>query len=212
MGFSPLFPGDNPVYGCEPPFLNVSEDYAYTIEEISDHYATAIRQIEPHGSYILGGWSLGALFTFEVSKRFLPDGEVVQVLFVLKFKFPVTDENRIIPTMETVEIIDMARGVNIPGKGTWAPATYKTKLHSLRSLRTTAKYRMQPMNPRHSPLNICVVWASLGLETLLGKIPAGIQEMLEAHSDPKTNFRADIMLLWFFGKRQEHEGAMDGTR
>lgn len=206
MSLSPLFPGDNPVYGCESPFLDNPEDYVYTIEEVSDLYAAAIRKIRPHGPYLLGGWSLGALFAFEVSKRFLRDGEVVQGLFVLDFKFPVPDENRIMPTMETVEMIGMANGVNVPGKGIWAPATDKAKLHSLQSLRATAKYKMQPMDPAYSPLNTYVVWAGLGLETLLGEIPTGIQEMLESHSDPKTNFRADTMLLWFFGERQKHEG------
>ncbi|KAL7788075.1 putative polyketide synthase [Trichoderma afarasin] len=206
MSLSPLFPGDNPVYGCESPFLDNPEDYVYTIEEVSDLYAAAIRKIQPHGPYLLGGWSLGALFAFEVSKRFLSDGEVVQGLFVLDFKFPVLDESRIMPTMETVETIGMSNGVNVPGKGIWAPATYKAKLHSLQSLRAAAKYKMQPMNPGRSPLNTYVVWAGLGLETLLGEIPAGIQEMLKAHSNPNANFRADAMLLWLFGNRQKREG------
>ncbi|KAH0526290.1 hypothetical protein TsFJ059_009634 [Trichoderma semiorbis] len=206
MNLSPLFSGDNPVYGCESPFLDNPEEYVYTIEEVSDLYAAAIRKIQPHGHYLLGGWSLGALFAFEVSKRFLSDGEVVQGLFIIDFKFPVPDENRVMPTMETVEMIGMASGVSVPGKGIWAPATYKAKLHSLQSLRATAKYRMQPMNSGCSPLNTYVVWAGLGLETLLGEIPAGIQEMLKAHSDPNANFRADAMLLWLFGDRQKHEG------
>lgn len=206
MSLSPLFPGDNPVYGCESPFLHNPEDYVYTIEEVSDLYATAICKIQPHGPYLLGGWSLGALFAFEVSKRFLSNGEVVQGLFVLDLKFPVPDENRIMPTMETVEMIGMANGVNVPGKGIWAPTTYKAKLHSLQSLRATAKYKMQPMNPGRSPSNTYVVWAGLGLETLLGEIPTGIQEILKAHSDPNATFRADAMLLWLFGERQKHEG------
>ncbi|QYT02645.1 Polyketide synthase [Trichoderma simmonsii] len=203
---SPLFPGDNPVYGCESPFLHNPEDYVYTIEEVSDLYAAAIRKTQPHGPYLLGGWSLGALFAFEVSKRFLSDGEVIQGLFIIDFKFPVPDENRFMPTMETVEMIGVANGVNVPGKGIWAPATYKAKLHSLQSLRATAKYKMQTMNSGCSPLNTYVVWAGLGLETLLGEIPARIQEILKAHSDPNANFRADAMLLWLFGERKKHEG------
>ncbi|KAL7912234.1 putative polyketide synthase [Trichoderma velutinum] len=208
MSLSPLFSGDNPVYGRESPFLDNPEDYVYTIEEVSYLYATAIRKIQAHGPYLLGGWSLGALFAFEVSKRFLRDGEVVQGLFVLDFKFPVLneDESCMMPTMETVDMIGMANGVNVPGKGIWAPATYKAKLHSLQSLRATAKYKLQPMSPGYSPLSTYVIWAGLGLETLLGEIPAGMQEVLKAHSDPNTKFRADTMLLWFFGKRQEHEG------
>ncbi|KAL6825939.1 putative polyketide synthase [Trichoderma sp. SZMC 28015] len=206
MSLSPLFPGDNPVYGCESPFLDNPEDYVYTIEEVSHRYAAAIRKTQPHGPYLLGGWSLGALFAFEVSKRFLSDGEVIQGLFVLDFKFPVSDENRIMPTMETVEMLGMANGVNVPGKGIWAPATYKAKLHSLQSLRATAKCKMQPINPGCSPLNTYMVWAGLGLETLLGEVPAGIQEILKAHSDLNTNCRADTMLLWLFGERQKHEG------
>ncbi|PKK52461.1 hypothetical protein CI102_4175 [Trichoderma harzianum] len=184
MSLSPLFPGDNPVYGCESPFLDNLEDYVYTIEEVSDLYAAAIRKIRPHGPYLLAGWSLGALFAFEVSKRFLYDGNIVQGLFFLDFKLPalIEDKNWMMPTMETVEMIGMANGVNVPGKGIWAPATYKAKLHSLQSLRATAKYKMQPMSPGYSPLNTYVVWAGLGLETLL-----------------------DAMLLWLFGARQKHE-------
>ncbi|KAK0760898.1 hypothetical protein N5P37_005837, partial [Trichoderma harzianum] len=207
MSLSPLFPGNNLIYGRESPFLDNPEDYVYTIEEVSNLYAAAIRKIRPHGPYLLGGWSLGALFAFEVSKRFLYEGDIVQGLFVLDFKLPalIEDKNWMMPRMETVEMIGMANGLNVPGKGIWAPATYKAKLHSLQSLRATAKYKMQPMGPGYSPLNTYVVWAGLGLETLLGEIPAGIQEILKAHSDPNTNFRADAMLLWLFGARQKHE-------
>lgn len=208
VNLSRLFPGDNPVYGCESPFLNDPESYVCTIEEVSGLYSTAIRKIQPHGPYLLGGWSLGGLFAFEVSRRLLNAGEVVQGLFILDFKFPAAMEkkNRIIPTMETVEMTGIANGLNVPGKGFWAPATYKAKLHSLQSLRATAKYVVQPMNPGCTPLNTYVVWAGLGLETLLGGTPAGIQEMLKTHSDPSTDPQADTMLLWFFGKRRKHEG------
>ncbi|RFU79548.1 polyketide synthase [Trichoderma arundinaceum] len=208
VNFPPLFSGDNPVYGCESPFLNSPEDFTYTIEEVSDLYAAAIRNIQPHGPYLLGGWSLGGLFAFEVSRRFINAGEVVQGLFVLDFKFPAPLEMRsqTVPTMETVEMIGIANGVNVPSKGVWAPATYKAKLHSLQSLRATARYVLQPMKLGRTPLNTYVIWAGLGLETLLGGVPPGIQKMLKLHLDPSNDFHADTMLLWFFGKRQENEG------
>jgi hypothetical protein len=65
------------------------------------------------------------------------------------------------------------------------------------------------MKPGQAPLNTYVVWAGQGLETLLGGIPAGIEDMLKQeklHSDPDTDTQAYTMLLWFFGKRKEQEG------
>ncbi|UKZ66519.1 Type I Iterative PKS [Trichoderma atroviride] len=212
MHLPPLFSGDNPVYACESPFLDKPEDFTYTIEEVSDLYAEAIRKIQPHGPYLLGGWSLGGLYAFEVSKRFINAGEVVKGLFVLDFKFPVSSKakNQIVPSMEMVEMIGVANGVNIPGKGfIIAPSSPKTKLHSLQSVRAAVKYVLDPMKPGRAPLNTYVIWAGQGLETLLGGIPAGIEEILKQeklHSDPDTDTQAYTMLLWFFGKRKEQEG------
>jgi surfactin synthase thioesterase subunit len=212
MHFPPLFSGDNPVYACESPFLDKPEEFTYTIEEVSDLYTEAIRKIQPHGPYLLGGWSLGGLYAFEVSKRFINAGEIVKGLFVLDFKFPVPSKakNQIVPSMEMVEMIGVANGVNIPGKGfIIAPSSPKTKLHSLQSVRAAVKYVVDPMKPGRAPLNTYVVWAGQGLETLLGGIPAGIEDIIKQeklHSDPDTDTQAYTMLLWFFGKRKEQEG------
>ncbi|KAL6904299.1 Alpha/Beta hydrolase protein [Trichoderma evansii] len=212
MHFPPLFSGDNPVYACESPFLDKPEEFTYTIEEVSDLYADAIRKIQPHGPYILGGWSLGGLYSFEVSKRFINAGEVVKGLFVLDFKFPAPSKakNQIVPSMEMVEMIGVANGVNVPGKGFHlAPSTPKSKLHSLQSVRAAVKYVVDPMKPGRSPLNTYVVCGGQGLETLLGGIPAGIGDILEQEklrSDPDNDTQAYTMLLWLFGKRKEQEG------
>ena len=44
------------------------------------HYAAAIRSAQPHGPYLLGGWSLGGNLAFEVARQLLAQGEPVGLL------------------------------------------------------------------------------------------------------------------------------------
>ncbi|KAI6307804.1 putative secondary metabolism biosynthetic enzyme [Pyricularia oryzae] len=62
----PLGPGVC-LYGLNSPFL-LEPDKFPRIEEISPMWVSEIRRLQPKGPYILGGWSAGGYYGFEVAK------------------------------------------------------------------------------------------------------------------------------------------------
>ncbi|KAK4061584.1 uncharacterized protein Triagg1_10293 [Trichoderma aggressivum f. europaeum] len=212
LNLPPLFEGDNPVFACESPFILVPEEFHCSIDEASDMYAAAIRKTCPHGPYLIGGWSLGALYAFETAKRLRDTGEVVHGLFLLDFKISMSIDTSMQtePTMEMVEMLGVTNGLDVPARNFCLdPMPWRTKVHCLQAMRSVAKHNAKPMGPSQRPVKTFVLWAGMGLENLLGYIPPGIQAVMRKEQEAAANQEANkafTMLLWFFGKRNEHEG------
>lgn len=64
------------------PFLGVGS-FSTTIEEMAMTFAAAIREIQPHGPYILGGWSAGGYFATEVARLMLKAGEAIECIVLI---------------------------------------------------------------------------------------------------------------------------------
>ncbi len=54
-----------------------------TVEEIADSYIAALRTVQPHGPYAIGGWSFGGFVAFEIARRLRAAGEDVTRLVLL---------------------------------------------------------------------------------------------------------------------------------
>ncbi|HEX8814399.1 MAG TPA: thioesterase domain-containing protein [Terriglobales bacterium] len=63
------------VDGLEEPFDS--------IEDMAEFYLDAVRQVQPHGPYLLAGYSLGGLVTLEMAQRLTAAGEEVALLAML---------------------------------------------------------------------------------------------------------------------------------
>jgi thioesterase domain-containing protein/acyl carrier protein/NAD(P)-dependent dehydrogenase (short-subunit alcohol dehydrogenase family) len=61
-----------------------------TFEAMATHYLAAIREVQPHGPYYLGGWSFGGTVAFEIAQRLLAAGETVALLAMLDTPAPTT--------------------------------------------------------------------------------------------------------------------------
>ncbi|KAK7931655.1 hypothetical protein PG985_002367 [Apiospora marii] len=68
--------------GVNSPFLGAGS-FSTTIEEMSAIFAAAIREVQPHGPYNLGGWSAGGYFATEVARTLLRAGEAVQRIILI---------------------------------------------------------------------------------------------------------------------------------
>ena len=56
---------------------------ARTLEAMAERYLAALRRIQPHGPYRLGGWSMGGVAAFEMARRLAQAGEEVELLALL---------------------------------------------------------------------------------------------------------------------------------
>jgi len=77
-----LGPGQ-PVYGLQARGLDSKYSCDTRVEDMASHYLGEIRQVQPRGPYLLGGYSLGGAVALEIAQRLMQEGEkrVLVVLF-----------------------------------------------------------------------------------------------------------------------------------
>jgi thioesterase domain-containing protein len=73
----------HPVYGLQARGLDGEQMPSCNIEEMAAHYIEEIRTVQPEGPYHLGGWSLGGVIAFEMTRQLLAQGESVALLALL---------------------------------------------------------------------------------------------------------------------------------
>ncbi|NEO94893.1 MAG: amino acid adenylation domain-containing protein, partial [Moorea sp. SIO3G5] len=74
---------DRPFYGIQSLGFMENEKLLTSIEEMASYYIKAIRTVQPHGPYYLGGWSLGVLIAFEMARQLEEIGEVTDRLILI---------------------------------------------------------------------------------------------------------------------------------
>jgi len=68
---------DRPVYGLQ------STEEALSLEEMATLYLRHVREVQPAGPYLLGGWSLGGAVAFEMARQLEAQGETVERLVLI---------------------------------------------------------------------------------------------------------------------------------
>jgi thioesterase domain-containing protein len=68
-----------PVYGIEAP-EQMSDAPLPRVSERTARYLAAVRAVQPHGPYRLGGWSFGGIMAFDMARRLKAAGEEVAYL------------------------------------------------------------------------------------------------------------------------------------
>jgi thioesterase domain-containing protein len=83
---------DQPVYGLEAPGFEGDEPSLPSIEAMAASYVAAVRGAQPHGPYLVGGWSNGGVIAFEMARQLAAAGEAVERLFVIDSMFLLPDD------------------------------------------------------------------------------------------------------------------------
>ena len=65
------------IYALNSPFLRNTAAYTCTLEQLAAAWAGAIVAVQPRGPYLLGGWSAGGYYAYEVARWLVKRGEVV---------------------------------------------------------------------------------------------------------------------------------------
>ena len=80
---------DRPVYGLQARGLVGDAEPHRTIGDAADAYITELRRVQPHGPYMLGGFSGGGITAYDMAQRLRADGQDVSVLALLDTPLPV---------------------------------------------------------------------------------------------------------------------------
>jgi thioesterase domain-containing protein len=87
--FSELLGKEQPFYGLQAQGLDGSPIAPISVEDIAADYLEEIRSVQPHGPYLLGGYSFGGLVSYEIACRLHAAGEKVALLALFDTKNPV---------------------------------------------------------------------------------------------------------------------------
>jgi len=82
--------GERPIYALMPIGWNGETEPLASIEEMAAVYAQKIREVQPHGPYLLGGYSLGGVIAYETAQQLLTMGEQTGFLGLFE-TWPVVD-------------------------------------------------------------------------------------------------------------------------
>ena len=74
---------DRPLFGLQAQGLDGEAEPLERIEEMASRYNEALRNAQPCGPYLLGGWSMGAIVAFEMGQQLLSKGEEVAMLALI---------------------------------------------------------------------------------------------------------------------------------
>lgn len=78
-----------PVIAIQSPGLREAGQAEVTVEAMASLYLEQIRQVQPQGPYLLGGWCFGGAIAYEVTRQLLEAGEAVEGTFMLDTRAPV---------------------------------------------------------------------------------------------------------------------------
>jgi len=75
---------DQPVYGLQSAGLDGCTPIDSQFEHVASRYIHEIRQVQPHGPYMLGGYCLGGTLASEMARQLIESGESVGLLALIE--------------------------------------------------------------------------------------------------------------------------------
>ncbi|WP_163870292.1 alpha/beta fold hydrolase, partial [Myxococcus eversor] len=77
-----------PIHGLSASGLEGGELPPASVEILARDYLSQLRAVQPHGPYLLAGWSFGGLVAYEMARRLQASGEQVELLALLDSHAP----------------------------------------------------------------------------------------------------------------------------
>ena len=204
----PALKTGTPIYALESPFLRDPFAYECSVEEVCALYVKGLKKTQPEGPYIVGGWSAGAVYAYEVSRQLLEAGEKLLGLILIDMRVPKAMPDALEPSVELIESAGLFTGVERAGQAE-SPQAKKLKQHLVSTVKALVFYTPKPVDPSNRPLNTTLIWAQKGLseagkENVL-ELPAGEgSTMAEEHGEANMGQDEETetgMKSWFFAKR-----------
>jgi thioesterase domain-containing protein len=80
---------DRPFYGLQAAELPEGRAPDDTVEAMAARYVAALREVQPAGPYLLGGWSLGGVVAYEMALQLREMGETIELLALIDAHAPM---------------------------------------------------------------------------------------------------------------------------
>ena len=193
------------LYALESPFLENPETFDLSIEEMASIFIRTIRRIQPHGPYLIGGWSAGSIYAYEVAHRLTTQGETILALVILDMRAPSLIPTAIV-TPDFVDKLGTFEGIN-RARDLPEELSIKERTHLMATCRALSRYDAPAFPADRQPRHIAVVWARLGLDTrkdaplaAMGRPGLDIGKLVGEMTLPEFE---RYFNSWFHGRREQ---------
>lgn len=146
-----------PVYALNSPYVSSPDIFlqgpqSSCFEQFAEDLVRTIRSLQPHGPYLIAGWSMGGIFAYEAARQLLAAGETVELLGFIDSPCPGTLPPLPAPTLDVLDKAGLLCGMD--GRG----VSETTRKHFLASVRALGGYSPRPL-PTAKLGKIVAIWA-----------------------------------------------------
>ncbi|KAK5107549.1 hypothetical protein LTR62_001037 [Meristemomyces frigidus] len=157
-GTLPKIGNDVCIVGLNSPFLRQAEDFTCSIERMARLWIDEVRKLQPKGkAYILGGWSAGGYYAFEVAKLLTEAGEKIDQMIMIDSPCRLLYEA--LPAQVVGELTRKGLMGAVGGKKApeWLVQHFTSTVYSV------DKYMPTPLPKDKVPRKVNFVWVKEGL-------------------------------------------------
>jgi thioesterase domain-containing protein/acyl carrier protein len=104
---------ERPFYGLQAQGFDDGRQPLDAVEAMVARYVGEIRAVQPEGPYLLGGWSMGGVIAFEMTRQLQERGQSVALLALLDSRVP-TPEEKSAPSERARMLAEFAQDLGMP--------------------------------------------------------------------------------------------------
>ena len=146
------------VVAMNSPFLRQAQSFTCSIERMARLWIDEVRKLQPKGRpFILGGWSAGGFYTYEVAKLLIAAGEKVERLIL------IDSPCRLIYEALPVTVVDELTRKGLMGASGQKKAPEWLVQHFTSTVISVDKYWPEAFTKQNVPPKVNFVWVREGL-------------------------------------------------
>ena len=176
------------------PFASSRPASPVTIPDITTHYLSALLAQQPHGPYILGGYSIGGIYAYDVALQLIARGEEVRGLLIIDTPAPHATPPMPVETIKALDSVGLFSGFN-ERKPSCLPQNVVE--HFAFGSAALREYRPVPMRQGDKRPKCMAVWAGQTVDKGLNE-EAGKKLGEKIGDDEAANYR------WLLAEREDH--------
>lgn len=139
---------DSAVIAFNSPYQTDPESFTVPLEEIARLYVQTISDLKPQGSIILGGWSIGAVYAYEVFRQMLALGRKPAGLVIIDAVSPASMPPLPLHTVDILKVAGTWDSADVSEEGPKRQRRHpeEMQLHFKASIRALEAYRPSPLS------------------------------------------------------------------
>ena len=144
--------------GLNSPFLRQAQSFTCSIERMARLWVDEVRRIQPRGKgFVLGGWSAGGYYAFEVAKLLVAAGETVDKMIVIDSPCRLLYE-----ALPEQVVAELTRKGLMGASGAKKAPEWLVQ-HFTSTVISVDKYMPTPMAEKDVPAKVDFIWVKEGL-------------------------------------------------